>query len=496
MTRRSAIATLVAALALIVALATTSSLRTSTPLATPASTQPAEPGTTEPAEEEGHGGSAEAAEQADETQERLEAAEQAREAGTFRVQTSALALDPAPGWAGEYVLNANADDWEPAIAADPNAPYVYVLATRYEAKPCAGNCPTPWMALAISKDGGATWGKQRPLCACKGSGQFDPIIEVAPDTGAVYALYMNGYNVVFVRSTDHGKTWSNPVPTYGKVSWNDKPVMAVSDDGRDVYASWNGPKGGDPWLAQSHDAGKTWTQTRLASTSIYYYAYDADVTSTGRVVFAEGAVTYGSSTGLDGPTEVHAFVSNDRGTTWTNVVVDSFPPSIPCADCRADYYAGHVALAADARGAFTIAYDAPTTDHGFQRIYVRRSLNGRDWSDRRAVSTDGEHATAPMLESIGDGGVRLVYYQTAGGGNLDKWNVWFRSSDDGGATWSAPVKISDASGGAAYKTPAGFGEVYGDYGEMAITSAGKAIAAWGEGPSYIGPGGTWINRQT
>jgi hypothetical protein len=89
-----------------------------------------------------------------------------------------------------------------------------------------------------------------------------------------------------------------------------------------------------------------------------------------------------------------------------------------------------------------------------------------------------------------------VYYQTAGGGNLDKWNVWFRSSDDGGATWSAPVKISDASGGAAYKTSSGFGEVYGDYGEMAITSTGKAIAAWGEGPSYIGPGGTWINRQT
>jgi len=190
MARRSAIATLVAALALIVSLATTSTPRTSTPLAAPAVTEPAE---------EGRGASAEAAEQAEETQERLEAAEQAREAGTFRVQTGALALDPAPGWSGEHVLNATADDWEPAIAADPNAPYVYVLATRYAAKPCAGNCPTPWMALAISKDGGATWGKQRPLCACKGSGQFDPIIEVVPDTGAVYALYMNGYNVVFMR---------------------------------------------------------------------------------------------------------------------------------------------------------------------------------------------------------------------------------------------------------------------------------------------------------
>ena len=489
MARRSAIAALAASLALVVAVASASAVPTTVPRAD--ETTAAQP------REEGRGGSAEAAEQAEETQERLEALDRAQEAGTFRVQAAAITVDPAPGWAGEHVLNAKADDWEPAIAADPNAPYVYVVATRYAAKPCPGNCPTPWMALSISKDGGATWGGQRPLCACKGPGQFDPIIEVAPDTGAVYALYMNGYNVVFIRSTDHGKTWSDPVPTYGKVSWNDKPVLAVSDDGRDVYASWNGPKGGDPWLAQSHDAGKTWTQTRLLDAEKYFFAYDADVTSTGRVVFAEGAVTYGSSTGLNGPTEVHAFVSDDRGTTWTDVVVDSFPPSIACADCRADYYAGHVALSGDARGRFTIAYDAPTSDHGLQRIYVRQSGDGGlTWSDRAAVSTEGEHATAPMIESIGRGHIGLAYYQTARGGDLDRWNVWFRSSADGGFTWTAPTKISDAWGGATYKTKAGFGEVYGDYGELAITSAGNAIAAWGEGPNYIGPGGVWINRQT
>jgi hypothetical protein len=53
-------------------------------------------------------------------------------------------------------MNASTDDWEPSIAADPNAPFVYMLATRYAPKPCAGNCPTPWMALEISSDGGAT----------------------------------------------------------------------------------------------------------------------------------------------------------------------------------------------------------------------------------------------------------------------------------------------------------------------------------------------------
>jgi hypothetical protein len=57
------------------------------------------------------------------------------------------------------------------------------------------------------------------------------------------------------------------------------------------------------------------------------------------------------------------------------------------------------------------------------------------------------------------------------------------------------VNISDAGGGAAYKTAAGFGEVYGDYGEIAITNTGKTIAIWGEGASYTGPGGCWFNRQ-
>jgi hypothetical protein len=56
------------------------------------------------------------------------------------------------------------------------------------------------------------------------------------------------------------------------------------------------------------------------------------------------------------------------------------------------------------------------------------------------------------------------------------------------------VRISDATSGAPYKTTAGFAEIYGDYGEIAITSAGKIIATWGEGASHTGPGGVWVNR--
>ena len=81
------------------------------------------------------GGSSEAEEERQLTQERLDAWRDARATGTLRVKAAPAA--PAPGWAGEQVISPTADDWEPAIAADPNAAYVYLLATRTRARPRA-----------------------------------------------------------------------------------------------------------------------------------------------------------------------------------------------------------------------------------------------------------------------------------------------------------------------------------------------------------------------
>ncbi|MGZ4149461.1 MAG: sialidase family protein [Actinomycetota bacterium] len=444
------------------------------------------------------GGSTEQAEQAATTQERLDALAAARSDGTFGTAATVTGT-PAPGWAGEQLFNAGTDDWEPAIAADPHASWVYALVTRYgTGKACQGNCPTPYMVLERSHDGGATWSKGTPLCACKGSGQFDPLIEVVPDTGDVYAAYMNGYNVVFLRSSDHGRTWTGPIATWGNVSWGDKPAMAMSDSGRDVYISFNGPQGGDAWVAQSHDYGDTWTQSKVAkSKDDYFFAYDADVLHDGTIVFAESGVIYGGGgDNVAGPTTVHAFVSTDRGTTWHDVVLDSVPAGEACADCRADYYVGQMTVTADDRGHLVFVYNAPTTDHGPQQMWVRRSNDdGLTWSSRTSVSVPGENTDSPAAEATGNGDVRLVYMQTANGDNSDQWNVWYRRSTDAGRTWSAPVKISDMATGATYKTAQGFGEPYGDYEEIGITNEGTTIGIWGEGPNYVGPGGCWFNRQ-
>jgi hypothetical protein len=443
----------------------------------------------------------EGAEIAAERQEAYAEAKAAGRVGQVR-PTGAAATAPATGWAGERPVDTVADDWEPAIAADPHAPYVYTLVTRYGTdKPCSGNCPSPYIALQISADNGATWSPSKPLCACKGSGQFDPIIEVVPDTGDVYALFMIGFNVVFTKSHDHGGHWSDPVSTWGNVSWNDKPAIAVSDDGGDVYLSFNGPTGGDPYAVQSHDGGDTWTQTKLIDSKRYFYAFDGDVGSDGTVYFSESGLVYtsaGNSGAVVGTIEHHVFVSRDHGGTWEDHVVATVEPGVVCdaVGCTPDFYVGHTALSADASGGVVLLYDGATTAGGPQTISTRRSSDrGANWSSAVTLSTVGEESTAPAVESRGSGDVRAWYYQTSGGGNDDAWNIWYRSSSNGGATWSSPVKISDATGGAVYKSASGFAEVYGDYGEIAITNQGRTIAIWGEGISYTGPGGCWFNRQ-
>jgi hypothetical protein len=437
--------------------------------------------------------------------ERLDALAAAKAHGTFGAK-AAPTTQPAAGWVGSQLLNSATDDWEPAVATDPAAPNVYLLTTRYGVDPpgCTSHCPSPFITLTSSTDGGRSFGAQVPLCLCLGTkAQYDPTIEVVPDTGAVYSAFLNGdrhngFSTAFTKSTDHGRTWSAPVKVYGNVSWTDKPEIATSASGKDVYISWNGPQGGDLYVGQSHDYGATWTQQQLTSSKRYYYAYDARVLGDRTVVFSESSLEYSGAKSVQGEVWHHAVISRDNGATWENVVVAKVPVGEACvaAGCKPDFYIGQTSVVSDAPGHLVFAYEGPKADGGPQQVYLSTSSDaGRTWSPGVPVSVAGEDATGPRLASFG-GVTRLWYMQTAGGDNPDAWNVWYRSSSDGGATWSAPVKISDAPAGAAgYVGVDGFAEIYGDYGEIAVTSTGKTFATWGEGFSYTGPGGAWFNLQ-
>jgi len=71
------------------------------------------------------------------TTARLDELAQARATGTFGHRRQAATNDATTGWAGEQVVNPNVDDWEPAVATDPNDPYIYILTTMPVALPLA-----------------------------------------------------------------------------------------------------------------------------------------------------------------------------------------------------------------------------------------------------------------------------------------------------------------------------------------------------------------------
>ena len=429
--------------------------------------------------------------------ERISTYDNALIAGTVG-RTGAITRAPAPGWVGARTVHPRLNDWEPAIAADPNEPWVYIMVARYGSPVCE-RCPDAAMMFERSRDGGATWSKARPVCRCVGTPwQADPIIEVVPDTGAVYAIWMDTWNVVFSRSDDHGRTWTDPVSTKGRVPWNDKPALVTSDDGELVWVTWNGPSGGDAFVARSGDGGATWTRSKVVDSDRYYFAYDGDVTSDGTVVLAQSSISYSGPGGAPaGVVKHHALVSDDGGDSWRNVVVDAVRIGVPCVSvaCPSDYYIGHSSVAADDDGRLYFAYDGALRPGTRQRTFVSTSDDGGDtWSAPVAVSKPHEQSGFPAVAATASGDVRLWYMQTRGG-DRNVWNVWYRESDDAGATWSDAARLSDVTRGFAYISRRGFREPYGDYGEIAITSTGKTIATWGQGMSYWGPGGVWFNRQ-
>jgi hypothetical protein len=449
-----------------------------------------------PPDEARDGGAEELEEQEEKTDQRLEALALARRDGTLGV-IERIRREPAPGWAGERILNETGDDWEPAIAADPNRPFVYIMHNRYGGEPaCRSGCPDPAMILHVSDDGGRTWRPERYLCACKGvKGQYDPLIEVVPQTGDLYAVWMNNFNIHFSASTDRGATWSAPVFIHPDRNWGDKPNMAVSPDGEDIYVLFNGPTEGDVYASSSHDGGETWSTVRVTNSDRYFYDYGGVILPSGRVLFSQISFTYsGPDNEAEGPVLIHLFTSDDAGATWSDRVIDELELGTECTSrgCYSDFWDSGPVLASDSDGDLVIVYSGASEPRGNRTVYSRSSVDdGVTWSERVPISRVGVNAAYAAAVGRGDDEVGVYFADQ----RMGAWNVRYRTSTDLGATWTKAVRISDAISGTVYKNRRGFTEFYGDYGEIAITSSGKTLAVWGEGPSYYGPGGVWFNRE-
>jgi hypothetical protein len=159
-----------------------------------------------------------------------------------------------------------------------------------------------------------------------------------------------------------------------------------------------------------------------------------------------------------------------------------------------------------------VLWNANDVKYGAQRMFYANSENGGEtWSDPVDVSAapPGANNVFPALVATGTGDVRIAWqddrngFDAGGNDPAARWNTYYRESTDGGDTWSEEAQLSAFVTGYAYKFDAtaveprddGYLQPYGDYFELDIDSAGKTVALWGEGNSYVGPGNVWFARQ-
>ncbi len=71
----------------------------------------------------------------------------------------------------------------------------------------------------------------------------------------------------------------------------------------------------------------------------------------------------------------------------------------------------------------------------------------------------------------------------------------YRSSADGGTTWSHESEVSNYVPAYSYLASTGYQFPYGDQFRMTIDSGGKIYTVWGEAPSYNAIGNSWVANQ-
>ncbi len=381
------------------------------------------------------------------------------------------------------------DQWEPAMAADSSG-HVYVLYPQYGKVPGCPKCPLPSMTLVVSRDNGANWQAPREITP-PSTGQYDPQIVVDPgDHRTVYAAWLQNrkLDMIVAKSVDFGQSWSIVIANRGTVD-ADKPVLAVR--GQDVYVGFNRAR--KIWVAASHDGGVSFSLSNVGGRLrlVRALAGGATVDLSGNVFVAWAGYT--PQDGAKGHENLYMSKSADGGETWRTTLMDTSgaPPDCSAYRCEWGYLGAQITMTSDSAGTLYALWNAGKQDGGAQSIYFSSSTTaGEIWSAKKNVSAAAnlaEHAFPAIVAGDADD-VRIAWMDMR---NPRLWNTYYRSSTNGGATWSGESKLSSYVNGYKYIRLNGFSFPFGDYFGIAIDSKGNTHVVWGEGQNFRSPGSIW-----
>ncbi|HET7641764.1 MAG TPA: sialidase family protein, partial [Ktedonobacteraceae bacterium] len=387
-----------------------------------------------------------------------------------------LAVHAATGFTTQARLGFPAgDDWEPALAADRYG-HVYVLYKHYDVtgQASCSSCDLH-VLLQISGDRGQTWSAPRPIDPeSVVGGQYDSQIAVDPVDGkTVWASFLqNGKSSIAVmKSTDFGQSWTGPTIVENLQRSTDKDILTVR--GSTVAVAYNAAQ--KIYASISHDGGQTWA-TRLINNGGTQQGWSlgggGGVDSRGNIYFSWDGFTQNGQ--AKGPVNLFVTESRDGGQTWSLTTMGVSGAPYPCSNCGFAFLGAAATMTIGSDDTVYVLWNATVdqTDFAPERIYFAKSTNhGASYSSRQDVSLAAqgvEHSFPAIATGTSSGDVRIAWMDMRTG----RWNLFYRASSDGGATWSGESQVSSFVPGYSYLTPTGFGLPYGDYFEMSVDDRG------------------------
>lgn len=390
------------------------------------------------------------------------------------------------------------DDWEPSIAADRYG-HIYVLFKHYDVSggQTCRHC-NHHLLFQRSDDGGNTWSAPALITpdAFLSNSQYDPQIMVDPVDGrTVWASFLqdNKSLIAVVKSTDFGHTWSAPMLVSTRPPGLDKDELAVR--GNEIVVAYDDNL--NTWASISLDGGATWSTHEVFPTSNRFsisLSAGAAIDSHGHIFISWDSFDKAHSNLGNGPATVWVSKSTDFGQTWTRTVINVSGAPFPCNNCGYAYLSSQMALRIGSDDTIYLLWNSTVdvTNFAPERIFFARSTDdGRSYSARVDVSnaqTGVEHCFPAIAVGRQAGDVRIGWMDMRTG----RWNLFFRKSSDGGESFSRTVQISNFVPGYPYLHPNGFDSPYGDYFSMVVDMNNQTQMAFGEAPSYQGPGNQWV----
>ena len=152
-------------------------------------------------------------------------------------------------------------------------------------------------------------------------------------------------------------------------------------------------------------------------------------------------------------------------------------------------------MTSDTGGQLYVLWNAGSVDAGPERMYYSTSKDqGATWSPRLDISlaASGVDHAFPAVAAGAAGDIRIAWMDQR---NEPNWNVYYRSSTDGGASWSGESVLSNFVSGYSYIFSTGFRFPFGDYFGLAIDNQNHSQVTWGEGYQWTTPGNVWYTRQ-